>query len=236
LLIDRLLRKKGLSDKSKLIFFTPYPRAYPTEPMNEIIEAIVKGRGIEVMPLFDVDRIDTEKRTITSIEGDTITYDLPIVIPPFTGADIAFTPAEVIDADHFIKTDKETLRVKGFDNVFAIGDGTNIPTSKAGVEAHLEAHVVARQWAGKPARFDGHTNCPVDLANGTGTFVIGSFNAPVVKMRPHRLYRLAKIMVGRSYWWTLSGWLDPMMDLMFWLTKPRPRAVAGLHAPRSASS
>jgi sulfide:quinone oxidoreductase len=203
--------------------------------MNEIIEPIVKSRGIEVMPFFDVDRIDTEKRTITSIEGDTITYDLPIVIPPFTGADIAFTPAAVLDADRFVKTDKETLRVKGFDNVFAIGDGTNIPTSKAGVEAHLEAHVVARQLAGKRARFDGRTNCPVDLANGTGTFVIGSFDAPVVKMYPNRLYRLAKIMVGWSYWWTLSGWLDPMMDFMFWLTKPRPRTATKLHAPRSAS-
>jgi sulfide:quinone oxidoreductase len=224
LLIDRLLRKKGLRDKSRLVFFTPYPRAYAAEPINEIVEPIAKARGIEIMPFFDLDRVDTAKRTITSIEGDTITYDLPIVIPPFVGTEIAYEPANVLDADRLIITDKETLHVKGFNSAFAIGDATNIPTSKAGVEAHLEAQVVARQLSGRPAKFDGRTNCPMDLADGRGTFVIGSYTAPVVKMRPSRIYHLMKMMFGWSYWMTLSGWFDPMIDLFFWFTKPRPQA------------
>jgi sulfide:quinone oxidoreductase len=223
LLADRLLRKKGLRDKCRLVFFTPYPRAYPAEPINEVVEPIMQAHGIEIMPFFDVDKIDGEKRTISSIEGDSIEYDLPIIIPPFVGANIAYEPADVVDADRFVVTDKETLRVKGFDSVYAIGDGTNIPTSKAGVEAHLEAQVVAARLAGKPARFDGRTNCPFDLGDGRGTFVIGSFNAPVTKMRPSRIYRLMKMMFGWSYWMMLGGWLDPMIDLFFWFTKPHPR-------------
>jgi sulfide:quinone oxidoreductase len=225
LLIDRLLRKKGLREKSRLVIFTPYPRAHSAEPINEIIEPIVKQRGIEIMTFFDVERIDTAKRTIFSIEGDAIEYDLPIVIPPFVGANIAYSPADVVDADRFIKTDKETLHVKGFDTVFAIGDGTNIPVSKAGVEAHLEAQVVARQLAGVAKTFDGRTSCPVDLGDGRGTFVIGSYDAPVVKLRPNRVYRLMKMMFGWTYWITLSGLMDPMINLYFLLTKPRPRAA-----------
>ena len=223
LLVDRLLRQKGLREKSRLVFFTPYPRPYPAEPMNEIIEPIMKERGIEIMTFFDVDRIDPETRTIISIEGDSITYDLPIVIPAFIGAKIAFEPANVIDADHFVITDKETLHVKGFNNAFAIGDGTNIPTSKAGIAAHLESYVVAKQLAGKPATFDGRTNCPVDLADGRGTFVIGSFTAPVVKKRPSRMAHLMKIMMGYFYWISLSGILDPMFEVYFAMTKPKPR-------------
>lgn len=225
LLVDRLLRKKGLRDKSRLIFFTPYPRAYPAEPINEVVEPIAKERGIEILPFFDVDRIDPSKRTIFSIEGDAIAYDLPIVIPPFVGAKIAYEPANVLDSDRFIITDKNTLHVKGFDSAFAIGDATNIPTSKAGVGAHLEAQVVARQLAGRAAIFDGRTNCPFDLGDGRGTFVIGSFTAPVVKLRPSRLYHLMKMMFGWTYWLTLSGLLDPMLDLYFMFTKPRPRAA-----------
>jgi sulfide:quinone oxidoreductase len=230
LLIDRLLRKKSLREKSRLVFFTPYPRAYPAEPINEVVEPVMKERGIEIMPFFDVDRIDAEKRTITSIEGDTITYDLPIVIPPFVGANIAYQPADVLDEDRFIKTDKQTLLVEGFDNAFAIGDCTNIPTSKAGVEAHLEAQIVGKRLNGVPATFDGRTNCPMDLGDGRGTFVIGSFDAPVVKLRPNRLFHLMKVMFGLSYWLTLKGWLDPMIDLFFMLTKPRARAAA--HGPK----
>jgi len=226
LLIDHLLRKKGLREKCRLVFFTPYPRAYPAEPINEVVEPIMKQRGIEIMTFFDVDKIDTAKRTITSIEGDSIAYDLPIVIPPFVGAGIAYKPAEVLDEDRFIKTDKQTLLVQGFDSAFAIGDATNIPTSKAGVEAHLEAQIVAKRLNGVAATFDGRTNCPMDLGDGRGTFVIGSFDAPVVKMRPNRLYHLMKIMFGWSYWLTLSGWLDPMIEIFFWMTKPRPRPAA----------
>ena len=234
LLIDRLLRKRGLREKCRLVFFTPYPRAYPAEPINEIVEPLMKQRGIEIMPFFDVDRIDAAQRTITSIEGDTIGYDLPIVIPPFVGANIAYQPTDVLDPDRFIKTDKKTLLVKGFDNAFAIGDCTNIPTSKAGVEAHLEAQIVAKRLNGVAATFDGRTNCPMDLGDGRATFVIASFEAPVVKMRPNRIYHLMKVMFGWSYWLTLSGWLDPMIDMFFWLTKPRSRAAAHSPKPKQA--
>jgi sulfide:quinone oxidoreductase len=234
LLADRLLRKKGLRDKSRLVFFTPYPRPYPAEPMSEIIEPIMQARGIEIMTFFDVDRIDPATRMIASIEGDTIEYDLPIVIPPFVGADIAYEPASVLDPDRFIVTDKETLHVKGFDSAFAIGDGANVPTSKAGVGAHIEAGIVARQLAGGTARFDGRTHCPVDLGDGTGTFVIGSFTAPVVKKRPSRLNHLMKVMFGWFYWITLSGLFDPMLDVYFWLTKPPSRAAVKDSKPQQA--
>ena len=121
-----------------------------------------------------------------------------------------------------MKTDKQTLRIQGFDNVFAIGDGTNLPTSKSGVGAHLEAKVVASMLAGKPAAFGGRTHCPVDLAYGKGTFVIGSYDAPVVKLQPSRLNHLMKMMFGRIYWISLRGLLEPMFDVFFKLTAPKP--------------
>ncbi len=223
LLTDRLLRQRGLREKSRLVFFTPYPRAYPAEPMNEIIEPIMKERGIEIMTFFDVDRIDPAERKIYSIEGDTIVYDLPIIIPPFAGAEIAYTPADVVDVDGFVIADKQTLQVKGFDSVYAIGDGTNIPVSKAGIEAHLESKIVADRLSGRAATFDGRTNCPVDLADGRGTFVIGSFTAPVQKCRPSRLSRLMKAMFGRFYWLSLRGIFNPIFNSYFIFTQPRPR-------------
>lgn len=224
LLTEELLRKRGLKEKTRLIFFTPYPRPYPAQPMNEIVEPILRERGIEFMTFFDVDRIDTETRTIYSIEGDQIQYDLPIIIPPFVGADISYEPSGVLDLSRFLITDKETLRVKGFDNVYAIGDATNLPTSKSGVGAHLEAKIVARGIAGKPAAFSGRTHCPLDVAYGKGTFVIGSYTAPVTKLRPSRLNHFMKMMFGRIYWLSLRGWLEPMFDVYFKLTEPKPHA------------
>ncbi len=222
LLTDELLRKRGLRDKTRLVFFTPYPRPYPAEPMNEIVEPIMQERGIEVMTFFDVDKIDPETRTITSIEGDEIQYDLPIIIPPFMGAELNYEPADVVDQSGFVITDRETLRVKNTTTAFGIGDGSTTPTSKSGVAAHLEAKVIGKILSGASARFDGRTNCPLDLAFGRGTFVVGSYDAPVVKSPPTRLKHLMKMMFARIYWLSLRGWLEPMFTVYFKLTEPKP--------------
>ncbi|HEV2326713.1 MAG TPA: FAD-dependent oxidoreductase [Terracidiphilus sp.] len=237
LLVEELVRKKGLRDKTKFVFFTPYPRAYPAAPMNEVIEPILKERGIEVMTFFDVDRIDPATRTISSIEGDQITYDLPIIVPPFVGAEIGYDPAEVADPSRFIVTDKKSLRVKGVEAAFAMGDATNLPTSKAGVGAHLEAKIIAREVSGEPAEFDGRTHCPVDLAYGEGTFVIGSYTAPVVKYPPSRLNHWMKMMMAHIYWLSLRGVLEPIFDWYFARTAPEkigPHFASSSHAGQAA--
>ncbi|HLJ58359.1 MAG TPA: FAD-dependent oxidoreductase [bacterium] len=231
LLLEELLHKRGLRGKTRLVFISPYPRAYPAEPMNQIVEPIMRKRGIEIFPFFDLDRIDPATRTISSIEGDEIQYDLPILIPPFVGADIAYEPAAVLDANRFVVTDKETLRIKGVDDAFAIGDGTNLPTSKAGVGAHLEAKVVAGLLEGAPLKFHGRTHCAVDLAYGMGTFVIGSYTAPVLKCPPSRLNHMMKMMMAHIYWLSLRGTLEPVFDWYFAYTDPDRRLKAKVHAP-----
>lgn len=222
LLADRLLRRRGIRDRTRLIFFTPYPRPYPAEAMNQIVEPALKARGIDVMTFFDVDRIDPDG-TIHSIEGEEIHADLPIVIPPFMGADINYEPGSVIDPSRFVITDRQTLRVTGFDDAFAIGDGTNLPTSKSGVGAHLEAKVVAEALKGHPGRFRGRTHCPFDFGDGTGTFVTSTYEAPTVRSRPTRIKHLMKMAFARLYWISLRGWLDPLLDAYFKLTEPPNR-------------
>jgi sulfide:quinone oxidoreductase len=220
LLTDELLRARGVREKSRLVFFTPYPRAYPAEPMNRVVEPILKERGIEVLTFFDLDRIDPGSRTLTSIEGDVIKCDLPIVVPPFVGADIVYEPTETLDASRFVVTDSRTLRIKGVESAFAIGDATSLPTSKSGVGAHLEAKVVAKTLNGRPAVFGGRTHCPLDVGGGRATFVAGTYDAPVVPAPPTRLKHLMKMVFARVYWASLRGLLDPVFDVYFWVTDP----------------
>ena len=144
LLTDELLRKRGLRDKTRLVFFTPYPRPYPAEPMNEIVEPILRERGIEIMTFFDVDRIDPETRTITSIEGDEVQYDLPIIIPPFAGADISYEPADVLDQSRFVMTDRRRCESRASTPPSPSATApTCRPRSRAS-RAHLEAKVIAK--------------------------------------------------------------------------------------------
>lgn len=221
LLIDELLRAHGTRERTRLVFFTPYPRPYPAEGINDVVAPILEQRGVEVLPFFDVDKIDPEASTITSIEGDELHYDLPVVIPPFVGADIAYEPGDVVDEGRFVIADKESLRVKGSDTAFAIGDASNLPTSKAGVGAHLQAKVVAKTLAGKRATFDGRTNCSLDVGHGRATYVIGSYQAPVARAAPNRLKYVMEWLLGRFFWMSLKGTIDPVFDIYFKVTKPK---------------
>ncbi len=231
LLTDALLRRRGRRGQSKLVFLTPYPRAYPAEAMNAILEPVLRARGIEIRTVFDVDQVDAASGAIRSLEGDTLACDLPILIPPFAGAAITYEPAGVVDNDRLLKTDKITLRVQGVEHAFALGDATNLPTSKAGVGAHLEAKVIARQLNGEAAAFSGRTHCPVDLADGRGTFVIGSYAAAVVPCRPTRMRHWMKMAMARIYWISLRGWLEPMFDWYFARTAPEKLAGGATARP-----
>ena len=231
LLADQLLRRRGIRHRTRLVFVTPYPRAYSAAGMNEVVEPLLRERNIEIRTFFDVDRIDPDSRTITSIEGEDIGYDLPILIPPFVGADIAYTPADVLDDDRFVRTDRHTLRIQDADGAFAIGDATNLPTSKSGVGAHLQAQVVARALSGQPAEFTGRTHCPLDTGDGRGTFVTGTYTAPVVKAAPSRTKHLMKKTFGRVYWMSLRGRLEPVMREYFRLTEPPEAAAPARSAP-----
>ncbi|WP_243668516.1 hypothetical protein [Vulcanisaeta sp. JCM 16161] len=121
----------------RIIFATFYPRPYPAEPMNELIEPLLKERGIEYVTFYTLDHIDPEKRVGYSMEGEGLKFDAAIVIPPHVGVDIKYVPEDVLDSDRFVQADKFTNRVKGFDDAFVIGDASALPVAKTGVTAHL---------------------------------------------------------------------------------------------------
>ncbi|MDP8011460.1 MAG: NAD(P)/FAD-dependent oxidoreductase [Thermoplasmata archaeon] len=220
LLLEEYLNKNGLKEKTKLVFATPYPRPYPAEPMNRIVEPIMKERGIDLITFFNMESVDPKNKVINSMEGDSINYDLPIIIPPCRGAKINYKQENVIDDDRFIKADKYTMKILGYDDAFAIGDCNNLPTSKSGVTAHLQAKVVADIIDGKDSKFDGRINCPFDMAYGKGTFVIADYNHPVVPYPPTEFKHFMKISMADIYWWTLRGYVDFVFDIFFEYTKP----------------
>ncbi|MEM0138573.1 MAG: FAD/NAD(P)-binding oxidoreductase [Thermoplasmatales archaeon] len=218
--LEEYLSKKGLKSKTKIKFFTPFPRPYPAEPMNRVVEPLVKQRGIEVIPFFDVDNVDVENKVINSLEGDSVKYDLPIIVPPCRGTNIKIVPDGVQDEDRFIKVDNRKTNIKGYDDAFAIGDCNTIPTSKTGVTAHLEAVTVAHLLNGEYGEFNGRINCPFDTAYGKATFVIADFNNPTVPYPPTRLKHFMKMSMARIYWMTLKGRADFIFDRYFEMTNP----------------
>ena len=81
------------------------------------------------------------------------------------------------DELNFVPTDKQTLRSVNYENVFALGDATDLPSSKAGSVAHFQADIlfenILATIEGRPLRahFDGHANCFIESGFGKGLLI-----------------------------------------------------------------
>ena len=228
-LTDDYFRKRGIRDRVKLTFLTPYPRPYPAEPMSRVVEPLFQKRGIDVVTFFNVESVDPAKRRIYSLEGESLSYDLLILVPPHRGADVVIRSG-IGDADGWIPTDKNTMRIAGHENAYAIGDAINIPVSKTGVTAHLEAItaadniVTAIREKKELYKYNGRINCPFEMGSGKSAFVIGSYDMPVKEIQPSRIGYMMKKAFAKAYWLTLSGSLDWLFGLYFGETQTIEKA------------
>jgi sulfide:quinone oxidoreductase len=180
-LLESYFRKIGKRNNVEITYAYPLPRVFTIQNVSDVTAKLLEERGVKTSLMFNVESIDTEKREIKSIEGETLKYDLAIVIPPHKGAEV-IEKSGIGDEEGWIPTDKYTLNIKGHDDAYAIGDATNIPTSKAGSVADFEAAVVVSRIVDdlqgvKPNKvYDGRTICFLVTGIGEGTMLVFDYN------------------------------------------------------------
>ena len=123
------------------------------------------------------------------------------------------------NASNFIPTDQHTLQSKAHENIFVIGDATDLPSSKAGSVAHFEADILTENIIsyidGKELRanFDGHANCFIESGFGKGLLIDfnykqeplpGKFPLPGVGpfslLEETKMNHYGKVMFRWIYW------------------------------------
>lgn len=225
-MLDEFFRKRGIRERVELRLLTPYPRAYPSEPISKLIEPLFEERGIEVSTFFNVDYVDPAERRVYSLEGEEFEYDLLISVPPHRGSRV-IVESGIGDSEGWVPTDKRRLNVKDYDDVFALGDATNIPISKSGVVAHLQSSVVASnilsQLNGQAERFEynGRIHCPMELGYHKAIFVSATYDRPPESPSPSILSYLMKRAFSKIYWRALSGSIEWLFSIYFGGTKSR---------------
>ncbi len=229
-MLDDFFRKRGLRDKVKIRFLTPYPRPYPAEKISHVVEPLFQEKGIEVTTFFNIDSVEPAQRKIYSLEGESFDYDLLIAVPPHHGADVIINSG-IGDEDGYVPTDRGTMRVKDQSGIYAIGDATNIPVSKSGVVAHLQSVVVAHNIVAEMKgstdllEYNGRINCPMEVGAHKAIFVSATYASPPVDQSPSTVKYYMKRSFAKIYWRALNGSLERMFDVFFGQT----RFPAGQH-------
>ena len=208
-LLDDYLRARGIREKSQIKLLSPLNRAFTIEATSKLVQPILAERGIDLTGFFNVESVDPTARTVTSLEGETVEYDMLVLVPPHRGARL-IEDSGLGDERGWVPVDKNTLKHSQFSNIWAIGDTTDIPISKSGSVAHYEASVAADSIAAAatgedaPAHiYDGKVMCFLETGKGQATTIRFDYDHPPVSPMPSRLWHWAKVAFNKTYWYTV---------------------------------
>lgn len=217
-LADWYFTEKGIRDKVDIHFVTPLPGAFTKPKASEILGDILDKKNIHLTSDFNIARVDNENKKIVSWDETEIPFDVLVTIPTNMG-DNVIERSGMGDELQFVPTDKHTLKSDNYDNVFVIGDATNLPSSKAGSVAHFEADILLENILSAidgrelKAKFDGHANCYIESGFGKGILIDFNYDTeplpgkfplpgigPFSLLEETKMNHYGKVMFRWMYW------------------------------------
>jgi sulfide:quinone oxidoreductase len=217
-LADAYLRDKGRRDRVEVVFVTPLDGAFTQPVASERLGAMLEERKIFLEADFMVERIDAEDHKLVSYDEREVPFDLLVTVPLNMGADYV-ARSGLGDELNYVPVDKHTLLSTKYPNIFALGDASDIPASKAGSVAHFACEVFVENFLqhvdGHPmtGSFDGHANCFVESGDDRALLIDfnydteplpGKYPLPVVGplslLEETRANHLGKLAFRHIYW------------------------------------
>jgi sulfide:quinone oxidoreductase len=161
---DWFFSMNGVRDNIEIEFVTPNTGIFTKPIATKVLSVAAEEKEIMVTPNFDLTEVNQEAGYIESAQGKKVDFDLLVSTMPNLGADYV-DESGLGDGMGYALTDNHTLRAEKGDNIYVVGDATNVPTSKAGSVAHYEAEIAVENILREidnlepKSSFDGHSTC-----------------------------------------------------------------------------
>ncbi|MCC6216454.1 MAG: NAD(P)/FAD-dependent oxidoreductase [Polyangiaceae bacterium] len=215
LLLEAKLRKRGVRAQIEIEVHAaePAPMGVAGPEMSAAVRGLLAAKGIAYHPGRQVESADAAARTLTFTGGESTQFDVLAYVPPHRAPRVIRESA-LAGPSGWVAVDRHTLETP-FPGVYALGDVVSIPLAlgkplpKAGVFAHGQAEVVARNVAAvvlghEPAdRFGGHGECFIEIGDGKAGFGAGNFYAeptPEVKLHaPSWRWHVGKVLFEKTW-------------------------------------
>jgi sulfide:quinone oxidoreductase len=217
-LADSWLHERGLRDRVELVFVTPLPGAFTKPVAAQHLGSMLEERKILLETDFMIERVDQESKTLVSYDEREVPFDLLVTIPLNMGADFV-ERSGLGDELNYVPVNKHTMQSKAHPDIFAVGDASDIPTSKAGSVAHFSVEIFVDNFleliAGKPmtGSFDGHANCFIESGDHKGLLIDFNYDTepltgsyplplagPMALLKETRRNHLGKLAFRWIYW------------------------------------
>lgn len=240
-LADDYFKERGMRDQVEIVYVTPLDGAFTKPIASKLLGGMLDERKILVETDFYIEQIDNDNKTLVSYDEREVPFDLLVTVPLNMGADFV-ARSGLGDELNYVPVDPGTFLSKEWDNIFAIGDASDIPTSKAGSVAHFAVEVFAENFLHHlrgeemPIRFDGHANCFVEAGDGKGMLIDFNYDTqplpgkyPVPHLGPFSLLEETRVnhLGKKAFKWIYWNALLPGRNLPL----PALMSMAGKEAP-----
>jgi sulfide:quinone oxidoreductase len=219
------LRRTGKLERSKILFGSGGKVLFGVQPFAQVLQGVVQRYGIDTRFQHNLVEVRGKQReAVFEVPGEdggkarvAIPYDILHVTPPQSAPDfIQRGPLAWQEGPNkgWVKADKFTLQHPDYPEVFALGDASDLPTSRTGAAVRKQAPVLVENllavMAGREpqARYDGYASCP--LTTGYGKLLLAEFDYegkpapsfPLIDTLQERrdMWLMKKYGLPRLYW------------------------------------
>ena len=179
LLVDSMLRKRGIRDSVQIDFYSPAPITLPAagpEVSKKILD-LINSEKITFHNSQKIKRIESKKLIF---ENSEYSFDILLAIPPHIAPKVIYD-SNLAKEPGFIPIDRNCKTP--FENIFAVGDVTSLTVTdsiavpKAGIFAEGEGIIVAKNIISKiesketSILFDGKGGCFLESGRDTASIL-----------------------------------------------------------------
>lgn len=209
--------KHGVRKNVDIKFVKGGPGIFAVKKYAESLTKVADRKGIDRVWQNDLVALRPDKKEAVFKHLDTgeetvMSYDMIHVTPPMSAPDF-IKNSPLAASSGWVEVDMGTTQHVRYPNVFALGDCSNLPTSKTGAAIRKQAPVTtanvmaALQGQAMGKTYNGYTSCP--LVTGYGSLILAEFDYDKQPMESfpfdqgqerYSMYALKAYGLPRIYW------------------------------------
>lgn len=218
LMLDEFLRKRGVRDQVEIVY------TYPTisqlvrnclflqKPTGEVLPSVFDSKGIIYKRGFTLASVDPQRKVAISEEGDEENFDILIQTPPIRAVDAVLNSgvSQAVNNEGWLPTDRYSLQLEGFENVFVMGDTVDLPISKAGGSCHNQSPVICNniaglmRWGKTVAEYDGKVQAVAQMGMEAGMPLWYDYDVDVIPTPATKIGGLMRKGFNRGVYWSVA--------------------------------
>lgn len=218
LMLDEFLRRRGVRDQIEIVY------TYPTisqlvrnclflqRPTGEVLPSVFESKGIKHKRGFTLASVDPERKVAISEEGEEENFDILMQTPPIRAVDAVLNSgvSHAPNNEGWLPTDRYSLQLEGFENVFVMGDTVDLPISKAGGSCHNQSPVICNniaglmRWGKTVAEYDGKVQAIAQMGMEAGMPLWYDYDVDVIPTPPTKIGGLMRKSFNRGVYWSVA--------------------------------